>query len=245
MLPQTTPELTLIERAVLYLLLEGSSNPEAAGILRVSPVRISLTTDALFKKFGVDNKADLINGARSQAQNLTVADITNFLNSPESKDYAVSSPSSSMPNPKIKVVIGILNIVFSIVYLGCFVLSFAVVPATVERASQILGNDIVLLESSIGVVVNGLMFLGLLSAGIFLLQGDARGRYLTRLTALVAILFLLFEGCLSLTLMGQFSSYSGASASIIFSCGVVAVRFLYPLVAAAVLSPAPQDLGLR
>lgn len=142
------------------------------------------------------------------------------------------------------LVVGILNIVFSIVYLGCFALGFAVVPTVVETARQAVG-DIAVLESIAGVATNGLIFLGLLSSGILLLRGSALGRSLTRLTALVAILFLVFDGCVTLSIMGRLSGYSEATLGIIFGLGGVLVRVAYPLVAAAVLSSSPQDLGLQ
>ena len=140
--------------------------------------------------------------------------------------------------------IGILNIIFSIVYLGCFALSFAVIPTVLETARRSVGN-IVVLETIVGITVNGLIFLGLLPSGILLLRSKSLGRSLTRLAALVAIIFLVFDGCVTLSVMGQLSGYPGAATGLIVGLGGLLVKVAYPIVAAAVLSPSPQDLGLQ
>ncbi|MDE3091782.1 MAG: hypothetical protein KGJ80_20610 [Chloroflexota bacterium] len=147
-------------------------------------------------------------------------------------------------DPRI-LIVGILNIVFSVIYLGCFALAIAVVPSLVETSRRVLGNDIVVLESVAGVIVNALIFLGLLFSGILLLRGSVWGRSLTLLSALVAIIFLVFDGCLSLSVLGQFAGNPAAAAGFVFGFGGLLLRVAYPIVAAAVLFPSSRALGLK
>jgi DNA-binding CsgD family transcriptional regulator len=54
------------EKEVLHLLSEGLPNLEIADRLGISGVQASLTTSELLKRFGVDNKDELVNQARQQ-----------------------------------------------------------------------------------------------------------------------------------------------------------------------------------
>ena len=64
--PEPLAALPDKEKEVLHLLSEGLPNLEIADRLGISGVQASLTTSELLKRFGVDNKDELVNQARQQ-----------------------------------------------------------------------------------------------------------------------------------------------------------------------------------
>jgi len=158
----------------------------------------------------------------------------------------IQSKKSSANISRRTRVIGILNIVFSVIYLGCLGLGIASAPELVEKGQQLFQSNVVVVESVIGILVNGVSFLGLLFSGINLLQGRTLGRSLTFMTALLVIVFVVLDGCLGFWMIGELASRRVGvyTDSIIGGMFGVFLRAVYPCIAALVLLPSPNQLKL-
>jgi hypothetical protein len=135
---------------------------------------------------------------------------------------------------------GILNIVFSILYLGCTGLALAIAPTLISTARQVLQTDLVIIEAIAGVAVSGLTFLGLLISGILLLKGRASGRTLTQITAAMVIVFVVLDAIFTFGFSNRIAAEALGGA-----CFGAMLRVAYPLTSAIILSPSPYKLGLE
>jgi hypothetical protein len=136
--------------------------------------------------------------------------------------------------------IGVLNIVFSVPYaiVGAAAMLLGVV--LLNQARQVVQIEVLLAELVASVCVHGITSLGLLVAGIQLLQGRAGGRSLTRVTALVVVIFVALDACFAAAVLER--SGKGLPGAVLTG---LAIRAAYPIIATLVLSPSPEHLGLK
>lgn len=164
------------------------------------------------------------------------------------------APPPPLPttNPRVRT-IGILNIVFAILHLGCSGIGGISLLTASEQARQVFGSDLPIYADGFNVLcVNGLAFALLLLAGIFLLQKRKVGRTLTLVAAIAIPVLALAYGIavvILFTAVDVPTRYRQALeqmrvATLGGACVGTVIRMIYPIVAAAVLGRKPEELGL-
>ena len=144
------------------------------------------------------------------------------------------------PQPQSRkiVIIGILNFVFAAFYLFLAINAANNMEDLLSRAPSSYHSSI-RTANFLDIAIDGIGFVGLLIAGIMLLQQRATGRTFMRTLALILTAAIVI--ILAYTLIA-FGSDVGSNL-ITLGLGLL-VRFAYPLIAARLLAPSPEELGL-
>jgi len=135
------------------------------------------------------------------------------------------------------LVIGILHLVFAAIYLILAVNATNALDDVNQLPSSLRGTFRT--AGIIDILADGVVCLGLLAAGVFLIQRRELGHRLTRIVAGIAIVSIVVLAIFILT------AVSGADGAFLIG-GVIgiALRFAYPIIAARLLGPEPGALGL-
>lgn len=146
----------------------------------------------------------------------------------------------SLPALRRTIVVGVLNIPFSIFYLY---VSYATILGLAEFLNETPAADlgVFLYTNLFYSIAPVLIAIGLLTGGVLLLRNRALGRRLTRLTTVIAFTaFLLSCGETSMLLMVGLDM-----GTLLLAILGLILRFAYPLAVYFVLAPEPFILGLE
>ena len=144
------------------------------------------------------------------------------------------------PQPRSRkiMILGILHLVFAAIYLFLAINAANNMENFLSQVSSSYRSS-VRTANFLDIAIDGIGFVGLLIAGIMLLQKRATGRTFTRTLALILTAAIVI--ILAYTLIA-FGSDVGTNF-ITLGLGLL-VRFAYPLIAARLLAPSPEELGL-
>ncbi|MGB2896332.1 MAG: hypothetical protein WBB65_09235 [Anaerolineales bacterium] len=144
------------------------------------------------------------------------------------------------PQPQSRkiLIISILNLVFAAIYLYLAINAANNMEDFVSRVPSSYRSSM-RTANFLDIAIDGIGFIGLLIAGIMLLQKRATGRAFMRTLALI------LTGTIIIILAYTLIAFGGELGSNIFVLGLgLLVRFAYPLIAARLLAPSPEELGL-
>lgn len=146
------------------------------------------------------------------------------------------------------LVIGILNIAFAVIFLGCTGIGLFSLLTLANQSRDIFGGNAAIYTDTLNVLTNGGAFLGLLAAGILLLSRKKAGRTITLVLAIAVPILALTLAGITVRLFSGLSAFrqsevSQTSTIIGVFVGTI-LRALYPVIAGAVLLPKPEELGL-
>lgn len=153
-----------------------------------------------------------------------------------------------MSSNKRARVIGLFNLLFAAVYLGCAGLGIMSAPTLLSTSAAHPLAVALRVETVAGVAVNGLTLLGLVGGGLLLLQGRRLGRVLTLVTATLVLAFVVLDSGFVVYL---FLTYPDTLPNALPGAGLSGIllglwaRGVYPTIAALALSIAPRRLELR
>ncbi|MCK5054421.1 MAG: hypothetical protein KAR65_09085 [Anaerolineales bacterium] len=144
------------------------------------------------------------------------------------------------PQPQSRkiLIIGILHLVFAAIYIY---LAFNALLKMEDLLSQVPSSYRGSMRTAnfLDIAIDGIGFVGLLIAGIMLLQKRAMGRTITRKLAPILVGGIVVIMAYTLIAFGD----EVGSSIIVLGLGLL-VRFAYPLIAARQLAPSDEELGL-
>ncbi|HLF26662.1 MAG TPA: hypothetical protein VJG32_10020 [Anaerolineae bacterium] len=144
----------------------------------------------------------------------------------------------SQPQSRKPLIIGSLNLVFAAIYL---LLALNAANSMEDAVSQAPASYRSALRTTnfLDIAADGIGCVGLLIAGLLLLQKRAAGRTLTRTIARILTAAIVIIPAYIVIAFG------GAAGSILIQVvfGLL-LRFAYPIIAARQLAPSPAELGL-
>ena len=155
-------------------------------------------------------------------------------------------------HPRVQT-IGILNIIFGVLSLGCATIGGISLAAFGEQTRDIFGTDLpVYFDAYNALCVNGLTFVILLAGGILLLRRRSLGRTLTLVAGIAIPIMALLYGVAVVVLFTAVdvpSRYRQALeqmrlATLAGACLGTVLRMAYPIVAAIIIGRKPEELGL-
>lgn len=163
---------------------------------------------------------------------------------------ASQATSTTPPRPSTRVqVIAVLHFAFAVVYLGCMAVAGFTLATTVDEIRQLYHSDFPIVADSVNAAVQGLTCVGLLVAGILLVQRRATGRTLTVIIGAAVLVFSIIYGTYVTILFStaQAAVSSGQSKAFLTTGALLGtiIRLLYPTISAGVLLPQPEQLGLE
>ncbi len=150
----------------------------------------------------------------------------------------MQQPDSVQTQHRKPIVLGILHLVFAALYLFLASNAFSNMEKFISRVPSSY-RSAMRTTNFLDIAADGIGFIGLLIAGILLLQRRALGRTITQTTSKVLIAAIVIIVAYTTIAFG-----SEAGLIIITLYIGVLLRFAYPLIAARLLAPPPEELGL-
>jgi hypothetical protein len=161
----------------------------------------------------------------------------------------VSEPPAELLRSQSRAVttIGILNIAFCVVYVLLGVSGLFMAPRLLKQAQEMAKGPLFVTQFAASILVNWIVFLGLLISGILLLRRLAAGRLLLRIAAGVLALYLALD--LGVAVISAVFTPAQRAAftwvTVLTALLGTGMRLTYPLIATLVLSPSAERLGLK
>jgi len=144
------------------------------------------------------------------------------------------------PQPQSRkiMILGILHLVFAALYLFLAINASSNMEDFLSRVPSSYRGSM-RTANFLDIAIDSIGFVGLLIAGIMLLQKRAMGRTITRTLARVLTAGIVIILAYTLIVFG------GEVGSDFITLGLgLLVRFAYPLIAARQLAPSPEELGI-
>lgn len=147
-------------------------------------------------------------------------------------------PDRPQPQSRKPLIIGSLNLVFAAIYLLLAINAANGMEDVVSRVPSSYRSSM-RTANFLDIAADGIGCVGLLFAGILLLQKRASGRTLTQTVARILTAAIVILPAYTLIAFG------GAAGSILIQLVLgLLLRFIYPIIAARQLAPPPAELGL-
>jgi len=142
-------------------------------------------------------------------------------------------------------VLGILNIVFGVIYVGCA--GFGTLTLLSRAGQQLMRYRLAAAEGILTALYNGVTFLLLLIGGILLLQRFAAGRALTFISGAMAAIYLVVDIALTVAFLRSGLPGGTAATGLLGASAFlgIPIRAAYPIVSALVLISRPENMDLH
>jgi len=147
-------------------------------------------------------------------------------------------PDQFKPQSRKPGIIGVLNLAFAAIYLLLAVNAFNGLDDAVSRMPSLYRAEM-RTAGYLDIAADVIGCVGLLAAGLLLLQRRALGRTLTQVVARFLALAIV------IILVYTLFAFGGAAGSILIQLFLgLLLRFAYPIIAARQLAPPAAELGL-
>ena len=156
---------------------------------------------------------------------------------PGSSPFDSQTGQPALPLSRRPVVLGVLNLLFAVVYLLLGLNAAKAIDTVNQLPSSIRSS--VLTAAYLDVLADLLVSAGLFVGGFLLLMHRRAGRQLTRAAAIVGGLMIAYTIVFFLTVGNRMSG-----ASLIGSMIGITLRFIYPIIATRLFDTSRLELGL-